>query len=126
MMESGRVRQIVEQCQQGDREAFGQLYTLMHDRLFSVCQRYVPDKSTSEDLLHDAFLLIFSKIGSIKDTSKAEAWMQKVTQNLTLAYLQQHKQKHVVPFDSINEMAVMPVTVESEETYEEIMALIDQ
>ena len=79
MMESGRVRQIVEQCQQGDREAFGQLYTLMHDRLFSVCQRYVPDKSTSEDLLHDAFLLIFSKIGSIKDTSKAEAWMQKVS-----------------------------------------------
>ena len=126
MMESGRVRQIVEQCQQGDREAFGQLYTLMHDRLLSVCQRYAPDKSTSEDLLHDAFLLIFSKIGSIKDTSKAEAWMQKVTQNLTLAYLQQHKQKHVVPFDSINEMAVMPVTVESEETYEEIMALIDQ
>ena len=125
-MEAGRVRQIVEQCQRGDREAFGQLYTLMHDRLLSVCQRYAPDKSTSEDLLHDAFLLIFSKIDSIKDTSKAEAWMQKVTQNLALTYLQQHKQEHVVPLDGIKETAVMPVTVESAEIYDEIMALIDQ
>ena len=68
-METGRVRQIVEQCQQGNREAFGELYTLMHDPLLKVCQRFVPDENTSEDLLHDAFLLIFSKIGSLKDTS---------------------------------------------------------
>ena len=105
-MEAGRVRQIVEQCQRGDREAFGQLYTLMHDRLLRVCQRYVPDETTCEDLLHDAFLLIFSKIDSIKDISKAEAWMQKVTQNLALTYLQQRKQKHEVPLDGIKEAAV--------------------
>ena len=125
MMESGRVRQIVEQCQQGDREAFGQLYTLMHDRLLRVCQRYVPDETTCEDLLHDAFLLIFSKIDSIKDISKAEAWMQKVTQNLALTYLQQRKQKHEVPLDSIKEAAVS-VDMGSAETYEKILALIDQ
>ena len=124
-MEAGRVRQIVEQCQRGDREAFGQLYTLMHDRLLRVCQRYVPDETTCEDLLHDAFLLIFSKIDSIKDISKAEAWMQKVTQNLALTYLQQRKQKHEVPLDGIKEEAVS-VDMGSEETYEKIMALIDQ
>lgn len=124
-MEAGRVRQIVEQCQQGDREAFGQLYTLMHDRLLHVCQRYVPDETTCEDLLHDAFLLIFSKIDSIKDISKAEAWMQKVTQNLALTYLQQRKQKHEVPLDSIKEAAVS-VDMGSAETYEKILALIDQ
>lgn len=125
MMEAGRVRQIVEQCQRGDREAFGQLYTLMHDRLLRVCQRYVPDETTCEDLLHDAFLLIFSKIDSIKDISKAEAWMQKVTQNLALTYLQQRKQKHEVPLDSIKEAAVS-VDMGSAETYEKILALIDQ
>lgn len=125
MMEAGRVRQIVEQCQRGDREAFGQLYTLMHDRLLRVCQRYVPDETTCEDLLHDAFLLIFSKIDSIKDISKAEAWMQKVTQNLALTYLQQRKQKHEVPLDGIKEAAVS-VDMGSAETYEKILALIDQ
>ena len=50
---------------------------------------------------------------------------QKVTQNLALTYLQQRKQKHEVPLDGIKEEAVS-VDMGSEETYEKIMALIDQ
>lgn len=125
-METGRVRQIVEQCQQGNREAFGELYTLMHDPLLKVCQRFVSDENTSEDLLHDAFLLIFSKIGSLKDTSRAEAWMQKVTSNLSLAYLQHRKQQPVVPLDDIKDATVVPTSVEAVGTYEDIMELVDQ
>lgn len=124
-METGRVRQIVEQCQQGNREAFGELYTLMHDPLLKVCQRYVPDESTSEDLLHDAFLLIFSKIGSLKDTSRAEAWMQKVTSNLSLAYLQHRKQQPIVPLDDIKDATAVPASVEAVGTYEDILELVN-
>ena len=45
-MSEQSVRQIVERCQQGDREAFGQLYTAMSDRLRKVCRRYVTDEDT--------------------------------------------------------------------------------
>jgi len=124
-MSGQNVRQIVERCQQGDREAFGQLYTLMSDRLRKVCRRYVSDEHTVNDLLHDSFILIFSKINTLNDPSKAEAWMQKITQNLTINYLQHQKQTPVISLDDLEE----PLTTASPEvmpiTYDEIMNLVD-
>ena len=119
------IRQIAERCQQGDREAFGLLYTLMADRLRQVCRRYVSDENTVNDLLHDSFILIFSKINTLNDSSKAEAWMQKVTQNLALKYLHQHQQSSVISLDELEK----PLTAASSEampvTYDEIMNLVD-
>lgn len=119
------VRQIVEQCQQGDREAFGLLYTTMSERLRRICRRYVADENTVNDLLHDSFILIFSKIKTLKDPSKAEAWMQKVTQNLSLMYLQQHKQGTTVPLDELKEPLDVAVPLVLPITYDEIMNLVD-
>jgi RNA polymerase sigma-70 factor (ECF subfamily) len=120
------VRLIVERCQRGEQEAFGQLYTLTHDKLRNVCRQYISNKADVDDVLHDAYYLIFTKIGTLKDPSKAEAWMQKVVQNLSLTYLQQCKQGSLVPLDVMGEASVTPTTMESEEAYEEIITLIDQ
>lgn len=119
------MKQIVEQCQQGDREAFGQLYTLTYDRLRQMCRRYVSNESTIDDLLHDAYLLIFTKIGSLKDASKADAWMQRVVQNLALAYANHAKQQTVVALDSLQEPPAISETPPPID-YEEIMSLIGQ
>ena len=120
------VQQIVEQCQRGDREAFGLLYTTMYDRLRNQCRHYVTNESTLDDLLHDAFLLIFSKIDSLKDTSRAEAWMQKVTHNLVLSYLNQQKHQTMVPLEEISEPSYIPDTMRPAMNYEELMMMIDQ
>ncbi|MBR2776693.1 MAG: sigma-70 family RNA polymerase sigma factor [Prevotella sp.] len=118
------VKQIVERCQQGDRKAFGQLYTLMSDNLRNVCRRYVSDEDTVDDLLHDAFLLIFTKIGSLKDPAKAEAWMQKVVQNLALTYVKQAKQQAAISLDSLKETPT--IAAHSPVEYDEIMSLVEQ
>lgn len=120
-----RVRQIVERCQRGDREAFGQLYEAMYERLRQVCRRYVADENAVDDLLHDSFLLIFSKIGSVKDVSKAESWMQKVTQNLALAYVQHHKQESLISLDELKQPLTAAAPMAMPITYDEIMNLVD-
>ena len=119
------VGQIVQRCQQGDREAFGQLYILMSDRMRKVCLRYVNDENTVNDLLHDSFVLIFSKINTLNNPSKAEPWMLKIAHNLSVTYLQQSQQQPVVSLDALEE----PLTVASPETmpitYDEILNLVD-
>lgn len=120
------VKQIVERCQQGDQAAFGQLYTLTCAKLRNVCRQYISNKDDVDDVLHDAYYLIFTKIGTLKDPSKADAWMHKVVQNLSLTYLEHRRQQSVVSLDDMEEAAVEPMIVESDKTYEEIIALIDQ
>lgn len=119
------VSQIVERCQQGDREAFGQLYSVMAAPLRKVCHRYVADENTVNDLLHDSFVLIISKIDTLKDLSKAEAWMQKVTQNLALKYLQKRKQESAILLDDMKEpldaASPLPMAI----TYDEILNLVE-
>ena len=125
-MQEPSVKQIAERCQQGDQQAFGQLYTLTYDKLRKVCRQYISNETDIDDVLHDAYYLIFTKINTLRDASKAEAWMQKVVQNVALTYLEERKKQPVVTLDSVKEAAVMPASVTSAEIYEEIMARIDK
>ena len=40
-----------------------------------VCRRYVSDEQTVDDVLHDAFIIIFTSFDRLRDTSKAEPWI---------------------------------------------------
>ena len=95
------IKQIVERCQRGDQQAFGLLYTVMHDRLRRVCRHYVADETTADDLLHDAFVLIFSKIDTVNDPAKAEAWMARVVHNLGRTWQHRQRQAPVVSLDDL-------------------------
>ena len=119
------VSQIVERCQRGDREALGLLYTTMADPLRKVCHRYVADENTVNDLLHDSFILIISKIDTLKDPSKAEAWMQKVTQNLVLKYLQKRKRESAISLDDMEEPLEAASPLPMAITYDEILNLVE-
>ena len=78
----------IEACKHGEREALGNLYKAYSSKLIRICLHYVTDESTAEDILHDAFIIIFSSIKTLKDNSKLEGWMITITRNLSLKYLQ--------------------------------------
>lgn len=90
----------IDACKQGEREALGNLYKAYSDRLLRICQHYVTDESTAEDILHDAFIIIFTSIKSLKDNSKLEGWMITIVRNLSLRYLQS-TEKDDIPLSSL-------------------------
>ena len=67
----------IDACKQGEQEALGDLYKAYSNKLRGICQHYVKDESTAEDILHDAFIIIFTSIKTLKDNSKLEGWMIK-------------------------------------------------
>ena len=116
--------EMIHRCQQGDRQALGLLYGSMHDELLAICRRYVSDTSTAEDLLHDSFLLIFSKIGDLRSADKAHAWMRKVARNVALHYVQNSREQLTVPLNAVNDHAMAPVATPV--SFDELMQLVDQ
>lgn len=50
---------LAEGCRKGDNAARRELYDRYAGRLLAVCLRYSGDRSTAEDLMHDAFLKIY-------------------------------------------------------------------
>ena len=102
----------IDACKQGEREALGNLYKAYSDRLKRICLHYVADESTAEDILHDAFIIIFTSIKSLKDNSKLEGWMITIVRNLSLRFLQS-TEKDDIPLSSLG------IEVLSEEDEEE-------
>lgn len=77
---------MIEQCRQGDAEALGELYKAYAQRMRGVCRRYITDEEAISDILHDAFVIIFTSFNKLRDDSKAEAWMMSITRNVVSKY----------------------------------------
>ena len=91
----------IDACKKGDKEALGELYSAYAPKLQSVCRSYVKDQSVAEDILHDAFIIIFTSIGELKENRKLEGWMVTIVKNLSLKHLR-HMQKHNTSLSNLN------------------------
>lgn len=78
----------IDACKAGDKEALAELYTTYADKLLGICRHYIKNDIAAQDILHDAFVIIFVSIKELKDESKLEGWMITIVRNLSLKYIQ--------------------------------------
>ncbi len=71
-------RHLVEQAQQGDREAFTRLAFELSDGLFGVAHRIVRDFDTAGDVLQVALVRIWRDLPSLKDPDHVEGWCYRI------------------------------------------------
>ena len=86
LLSTMEIQQLIRQCQQGDAEALGALYQTYAQRMRGVCRRYISDEQAVDDVLHDAFVIIFTSFDRLRDPQKAEAWMLAIVRNVASKY----------------------------------------
>ena len=55
---------IVRQCIAGDQQAWQQLVSSQHRRIYSICYRFTGSSSDAEDLTQDDFLKLYRNLSS--------------------------------------------------------------
>lgn len=80
-------KQLIESCQQGDRNAQRQLYELYSGKMMGVCLRYCKDRETAKDLLHDGFLKVFTHLDGFESKGSFEGWIRRIMVNTALEFL---------------------------------------
>ena len=126
-MFSMEVTRLIERCRQGDADALGELYKAYAQRMKGVCRRYVSDEQAVDDVLHDAFVIIFTSFDRLRDNRKAESWMMSITRNVASKYKDHLKSLSFVPLEEA-ESLVAPneeITVKGV-PLEEVLNLIDK
>ena len=126
-MFSMEVTRLIERCRQGDADALGELYKAYAQRMKGVCRRYVSDEQAVDDVLHDAFVIIFTSFDRLRDNQKAESWMMSITRNVASKYKDHLKSLSFVPLEEADSL----VTPDEEATVkgfslEEMLKLIDK
>lgn len=87
---------IIKGCRRQDRTVQEHLYKQYYSLFLKMCARYAKDIQDAEQLLNDAFLRIFTKIDSYKQSGSFEGWMKRIVVNTCLDYLRSSALKHAM------------------------------
>ena len=71
--------EAILRAREGDVEGFEYLYDSHRKHVYSVCLRMLKNSADAEDLMQQAFLQVFRKIGTFRGESGFSTWLHRVT-----------------------------------------------
>lgn len=114
-------RTLVEECIKGDRNALNMLYTRFAPKMLGVIRRYIQNPDDAEDILHDGFIVAYTRLSSLRDFNRIDVWLATIMKNLSLRFLNSQDMSAI-----LHELPDVPDTPEIEdiidiETLERLM-----
>ncbi|MBS4537974.1 sigma-70 family RNA polymerase sigma factor [Clostridium sp. D2Q-11] len=86
-------KEIVEQINKGDIEAFRLLVDKYKDRVFSCAYKFTGDYLEAQDLSQEIFLKIYRNIKSFNNQSKLSTWIYRVSTNMCIDWKRKNQKK---------------------------------
>ena len=124
------IARLIERCRQGDADALGELYKAYAQRMRGVCRRYISDEQTVDDVLHDAFVIIFTSFDRLRDVRRAEAWMTAITRNVASKCKEHLDTLSTVSLDDVSEAKLIIAEKEEKDVrgvpLSEVVRMIDR
>lgn len=124
------ITRLIERCKQGDVDALGELYKAYAQRMRGVCRRYISDEQTVEDVLHDAFVIIFTSFDRLRDVRRAEPWMTAITRNVASKCKDNLKALPTVSLEETSEVGLIAAEDEERDVrgvpLSEVVRMIDR
>ena len=69
---------LIDSCKRGDRASQKVLYDSLAPKMFSICIRYIGDRTSAQHVLQDGFVTLFSKLDSFKGEGSFEGWARRI------------------------------------------------
>jgi RNA polymerase sigma-70 factor (ECF subfamily) len=78
---------------QGERKAFDELFRSYYSRLRSFAYAYLKDVAVAENIVQDAFLLLWQRHDTLLPDSNIQAWLLVVVKNNAISYINRLKRQ---------------------------------
>lgn len=79
--------QLIKAAAKNNSEAQRQLFELHAPKMLSVCRYYVKDVHQAEEVMHNGFLKVFTKIKSFNGSGSFEGWVRRIMVRESISYL---------------------------------------
>lgn len=91
--------QVIEACQQGDRDAFKCLFETYKDKVFSIAvYSSGGDRALAEDITQQVFLKLFTAIRQFRGDSEFTTWLYRLVVNACLD--ERRRRRRLLPWES--------------------------
>ena len=72
---------LLAACRAGDREAFGRLFDLCRDRVYSIALGICGDRSAAADVSQEVFMKLLTRIAQFEGRASFATWLYRMTVN---------------------------------------------
>ena len=86
-------QKIIRKAAAGDRVAFRELVLEHSHAMFRLAWRLTSDESVAEDIVQEAFIKAWRKIGSFRMESSFKSWLHRITVNTAMDYLRKQSRR---------------------------------
>ena len=114
-------KELVEACVLNDRSAQMKIYKLYYKAMYNASYNIVNDSFIAEDIMQDAFLDAFSKVGKFEWRSSFGSWLKRIVVNKSIDSLK--KVNDTVP---INDEMVAFEEDDSDDELEYVKCKLDE
>ena len=84
---------IIRKAAAGDRTAFRELVLEHSHAMFRLAWRLVSDESIAEDIVQEAFVKAWRKLGDFRMQSSFRSWLHRITVNTAMDYLRKQTRR---------------------------------
>ena len=93
-------QRLVQQAQQGEKEAFARLYEGHFDKIYCYMFLRVGDRGEAEDMTQQVFLKALQSIPDFRwKGTPVSAWLFRIAHNLVIDYWRKEKKRATIPLD---------------------------
>ena len=83
--------ELIQQSLAGDQNAFAQLVKKYQRSVHALAWRKVGDFHIAEEVTQDTFLLVYKKLGTLKDPHRFEGWLYRIASRQCHAWLRKKR-----------------------------------
>jgi len=94
------LQHLVDQAQNGDNCALGELLQSHQKRLFNTTLRMVGNPDDAAEVTQEAMLKVIEHIGDFNGQSSVSTWMTRIAMNLSFSYLRKRRIRQTVSLDT--------------------------
>jgi len=106
---------LIQNCQQGDKDAFRVLYDAFNEKVYSNVFYMTGNEEAAKEITQLVFIKIYRYIDSFEFRSSIDTWIYKLTTNTCLNYMKSAKQKKYTGLENVNERTVLSGDSDSED-----------
>ena len=81
---TGMLLASVELAREGDNDAFAELVSALHPRVFRWALTFARDADDAEEITQETFVMVYRRLHQYKGTDPLEAWVYHITRSIAL------------------------------------------
>jgi len=83
---SGNDNQLIQECLNGNTEAFGQLVQKYQERIYQSVARLLGNRTDASDVTQEAFVQAYEKLSSFRGESAFYSWLFRIAWNNAMTW----------------------------------------